>query len=80
MNGVAPALFDWLRLGTDEEQMCSEVGVCGKHSLFAPPVRCGHVAHPHLAISMSSKGLGSRQLCCVCASTAGQMELIGQYA
>lgn len=29
VNGIAPALFDWLRLGTDAQEMCAEVGVCG---------------------------------------------------
>jgi hypothetical protein len=33
INGVGPALFDWLRLGTDADAMCAEVGVCG-----APPL------------------------------------------
>lgn len=32
VNGIAPALFDWLRLGTDAGEMCAQVGVCG-----APP-------------------------------------------
>lgn len=39
VNGIAPALFDWVRLGTDAEAMCAEVGVCGASlpSLFAAP-------------------------------------------
>ncbi|KAI8466384.1 MAG: hypothetical protein J3K34DRAFT_433787 [Monoraphidium minutum] len=41
--GVAPALFDWLRLGTDAEEMCSEVGVCGTRSLFAPQAKPRHM-------------------------------------
>jgi hypothetical protein len=40
VNGVAPALFDWLRLGTDAGEMCAEVGVCGKPpALFGAKVR-----------------------------------------
>lgn len=35
VNGVAPALFDWLRLGTDAQEMCSEAGVCATPKLFA---------------------------------------------
>jgi len=42
VNGVAPALFDWLRLGTDAGEMCAEVGVCGK-----PPSLFGAKATPH---------------------------------
>ena len=39
VNGVAPALFDWLRLGTDADQMCAEAGVCGRPPalLFGAP-------------------------------------------
>lgn len=37
VNGIAPALFDWVRLGTDADAMCAEVGVCGA----APPALFG---------------------------------------
>ncbi|GBF97967.1 hypothetical protein Rsub_10640 [Raphidocelis subcapitata] len=33
VTGIAPALFDWLRLGTDADAMCAEVGVCGASPL-----------------------------------------------
>jgi hypothetical protein len=40
--GVAPALFDWLRLGTDAGAMCAEVGVCpAPPPLFAVRRRAG---------------------------------------
>jgi hypothetical protein len=41
VNGIAPALLDWLRLGTDAQEMCAEAGVCGAPPpAFAAPVRC----------------------------------------
>lgn len=34
VNGVAPALFEWLRLGADANELCSHAGVCGTSSML----------------------------------------------
>ncbi|KIY95360.1 saposin [Monoraphidium neglectum] len=44
VNGIAPALLDWLRLGTDAQEMCAEAGVCG-----APPPAFAAPAKPRRA-------------------------------